>query len=117
VRCKATIQRRLGDRSREAMAVDGAGEAYREMGQPDEAVSFHLRAAATHRQLDDDWELAVTLDHLALALVAAGRAEAAHRHWQEADTLLARFDDPRAAALRHSIAARRLGDAGPQAAG
>jgi hypothetical protein len=61
----ATIQRRLSDRSREAMALDGTSEAYREMGQPDEAVSFHLRAAA----------------------------------------------------LRHSIAARRLGDAEPQAAG
>ncbi|MEU7746941.1 hypothetical protein [Nonomuraea sp. NPDC049158] len=30
----ASIQRRLGDRSREARALDGTGEAYRELGAP-----------------------------------------------------------------------------------
>ncbi|MET8089784.1 tetratricopeptide repeat protein [Micromonospora sp. NPDC005220] len=101
----ATIQRRLGDGSREAMALDGAGEAYQELGQADEAIAFHLRAAAVHRQLGDDWQLALTLDHLGGALTAAGRAEEAGQHWREAHSLLARFDDARAAALREGIAA------------
>jgi hypothetical protein len=47
--------------------------------------------------------LATTLDHLAVALVAAGRSEEARRHWQEAESLLADFDDARAVALRNKI--------------
>ncbi|MEU8209395.1 tetratricopeptide repeat protein [Micromonospora sp. NPDC049044] len=105
----ATIQRQLGDRSREAMALDGAGEAYRELGQADEAIAFHLRAAAVHRQLGDDWQLALTLDHLAAALTAAGRPEEAGQQWREAHSLLAGFDDARAAAIRERIAASTPG--------
>ncbi|RQX00073.1 hypothetical protein DLJ59_22815 [Micromonospora inaquosa] len=101
----ATIQRRLGDRSREAIALDGAGEAYRELGQADEAIAFHLRAAAVHRQLGDVWQLALTLHHLATALTAAGRAQEAGQHWREAQALLTGFDDTRAAALREGITA------------
>ncbi|WP_406070336.1 ATP-binding protein [Micromonospora sp. NBC_01638] len=101
----ATIQRRLGDRSREAMALDGAGEACRELGQADEAIVFHLRAAAVHRQLGDDWHLALTLDHLATALAAAGRPDEAGQHRREAHSLLSGFDDARAAATRQRIAA------------
>ncbi|MFC4019156.1 tetratricopeptide repeat protein [Micromonospora sp. GCM10011542] len=101
----ATIQRRLGDRSRGVMALDGAGEAYRELGQANEAIAFHLRAAAAHRQLGDDWQLALTLDHLATALAAAGRAEEAGQHRREAHSLLDGFGDARAAAIRERIAA------------
>ena len=36
----ATIQRRLGDRSREAFAIEGAGQAYEQMGRLDEATDF-----------------------------------------------------------------------------
>ncbi|RAO30094.1 Regulatory protein AfsR [Micromonospora noduli] len=99
----ATIQRQLGDRSREAMALDGAGEAYRELGQPDQAIAFHLRVAAVHRQLRDDWQLVLTLDHLATALIDVGRVEEAHRWWREAVALLSSFPDPRAERLRRSI--------------
>ncbi|MEU8264287.1 tetratricopeptide repeat protein [Micromonospora sp. NPDC048999] len=99
----ATIQRRLGDRSREAMALDGAGEAYRELGQPDQAVALHRQAATVHRQLGDGWQLALTLDHLAAALVDAGRPEEGSRWWREAVALLAGFPDPRAAGLRSRI--------------
>ncbi|GGM65555.1 hypothetical protein GCM10011608_58460 [Micromonospora sonchi] len=99
----ATIQRQLGDRSREAMALDGAGEAYRDLGQPEQAIAFHLRAAAVHRDLGDDWQLALTLDHLATALIDAGRREEAHRWWGEAIERLAGFPDRRAVRLRHHI--------------
>ncbi|MCZ7437725.1 tetratricopeptide repeat protein [Micromonospora sp. WMMC241] len=100
----ATIQRRLGDLSREAMALDEAGEGYRELGQPEEAIAFHRRAAAVHRQLGDDWQLAVTLDHLATALAGIGQAEEAHRCWDEATRILTRFPDPRAERLRARVA-------------
>jgi tetratricopeptide (TPR) repeat protein len=88
------------------MALDEAGEAYRELGQPDQAVAFHLRAAAVHRRLGDSWQLATTLDHLAAALVEPGRPEEAFQHWREADTLLARFPYARAVALRQRIGSR-----------
>ncbi|MEH0986376.1 tetratricopeptide repeat protein [Micromonospora sp. CPCC 205556] len=99
----AFIQRQLGDRSREAMALDGAGEAYRELGQPDQAIAFHLRAAAVHRQLGDDWQLALALEHLAAALIEVGRVEEAHRWWREAVALLSSFPDPRAQRLRRRV--------------
>ncbi|MEU4554339.1 ATP-binding protein [Micromonospora violae] len=105
----ATIQRQLGDRSREAMALDGAGEAYREVGQPEQAIAFHRRSAAVHRQLGDDWQLALTLDHLATALIDVGRAEEAHRWWREAVTLLSNFPDARAERLRRRVESA-LGD-------
>lgn len=105
----ATIQRRLGDRSREAMALDGAGEAYRELGQANEATAFHLRAAVVHRQLGDDWQLALTLDHLAAALAAAGRSEEAGQHRREAHSLLSGLNDARAATIRERIAALMRG--------
>jgi hypothetical protein len=60
----AAIQRRLGDRSREAMALDVTGEAYRELGMAEEAAKFHRLAAATHRELGDQWQLAVALVNL-----------------------------------------------------
>jgi len=85
------------------MALDGTGEAYRDLGQPDEAVRIHLRAAAVHRELGDDWQLALTLDHLADALVEAGRPEEAAQHRREARSRLTRFDDARASAVRARI--------------
>ncbi|MEU7573369.1 tetratricopeptide repeat protein [Micromonospora sp. NPDC049240] len=101
----ATIQRRLGDRSREAMALDGAGEAYRELEQPEQAVAFHVRAAAVHRQLGDDWQLALTLDHLATALVDLERGDEGDRWRREAVALLSRFPDGRAVTLRRHLTA------------
>ncbi|MEU4643977.1 tetratricopeptide repeat protein [Micromonospora sp. NPDC023814] len=99
----ATIQRRLGDRSREAMALDETGATYRGLGRPEESVAFHRRAAAVHRQLGDGWQLALALDHLATALAESGQVEEANRCWHEASMILARFPDPRAGRLRARV--------------
>lgn len=107
----ATVQRRLGDRSREAMALDETGEAYRGLGRPEESVAFHRRAAAVHRQLGDGWQLALALDHLATALAETGHTEEAERHRREAVDLLSAFPDARAVRLRQRIAAARRGAA------
>ncbi|MEV4481694.1 ATP-binding protein [Micromonospora coxensis] len=106
----ATIQRQLGDRSREAMALDEAGEAYRGLGRPEEAVAFHRQAAAVHRQLGDDWQLALTLDHLAAALAETRHTEEAHRCRHEASMLLTRFPDARAERLRARVASDDAAD-------
>jgi tetratricopeptide (TPR) repeat protein len=92
----AVIQRQLGDRSREAYALDGADLAYEQMGRLDDATDFYRTAAATHRDQDDQWHLAQTLYRLG---VAADDRESL----QSALDLLAQFDDPRAAALRRDV--------------
>jgi tetratricopeptide (TPR) repeat protein len=92
----AAIQRQLGDRSREAFALDGAGQAYEDMGRVEDAADFYRTAAAAHRDLNDRWNLAQTLHHL-------GRAAGDTGSWQEARDLLADFGDPRAAALRRLL--------------
>ncbi len=70
----ASLHRRLGDRSREAMAWHGAGETYRAMGRPAEAADFHRRAAAAHHELGDRWHEALALDGLAAALAEDERS-------------------------------------------
>ncbi|MEV0701792.1 tetratricopeptide repeat protein [Saccharopolyspora sp. NPDC050389] len=94
----ATIQQRLGDRSREAMALHGTGQAYQELGRLQEAADFHRRAAAIHRELGDHWQLAHTLDDLAVTLAATDAAAEASHCRQEALRSLADFEDPKAAA-------------------
>jgi tetratricopeptide (TPR) repeat protein len=79
--------------------LDGTGEVYRDLGQPDEAIGFHLQAAAVHRRLGDAWQLAIALGNLAAALVDAGRADEAFPYRREALTLLRQFADARASAL------------------
>ncbi|GAA3746764.1 hypothetical protein [Salinactinospora qingdaonensis] len=99
----AAIQRRIGDHSREAMALDCTGETYRELGQSQEGVKFHLQAARQHRELSDRWQFAVALDNLATALTEAERPAEARRHWEEASTLLDDFPDTRATTLRERV--------------
>ncbi|GIF26685.1 tetratricopeptide (TPR) repeat protein [Actinoplanes tereljensis] len=101
----ATVQRAIGDRSREAMAFDEAGEDLRVLGQAEDAIAFHRRAATVHRQLKDSWQLALTLDHLALDLVAIDRIEEAEEQWREAEVALATFQDARAAGIQERISA------------
>lgn len=99
----AVIQRTLGDRSREAMALDCTGVVYRELGRPDEAMKFHLQALRMHQEQDDVWHSAMALDNLALSLVDAGRPEDARRRWADARLLLAQFSDRRANDMRDRI--------------
>ncbi|WP_425426022.1 ATP-binding protein [Amycolatopsis xylanica] len=96
----ATILRRFHHRSREAQALDTTGEAYRRLDRAEEASAFHRRAAATHRELGDDWLLAVSLHHLATSLKQSGKIEEARIAWEEVTTLLEAASGNRAAELR-----------------
>jgi tetratricopeptide (TPR) repeat protein len=104
----ASVQRRLGDRSREAMALGGTGEAYQELGRFEEAAEFHRMAVAAHRELGDRWQLGIELDNLATALGRAGEPGEARGHWEEALRALADFDDPKAVRLRDRVAGNLL---------
>jgi tetratricopeptide (TPR) repeat protein len=99
----AVIQRQLGDRSREAIAFDVAGQAYQRLDRHDEATKFHRRAVSVHRDLRDLWHLAGALEHLAAALDQMGEHDEAQQRRQEAVSLLAEFDDPPAVALRQRL--------------
>ncbi|GAB3443339.1 tetratricopeptide repeat protein [Actinophytocola sediminis] len=101
----AVLQRRLGDRSREAIATDGSGMAFQLLGNYEEAAKFHRRAAQVQRELGDGWQTATALDHLATALAQDGDADHAHQHWRAALELLTEFDDDVARALRRRISA------------
>ncbi|MEU9962674.1 ATP-binding protein [Streptomyces malaysiensis] len=101
----ASLHRRLGDRSREAMAWHGTGETYRAMSRLDEAAKFHRRAAAAHHALGDHWHEALALGGLAFAL-AEGDGDQSRQHRAEALRLLTRYYDPRAEGLRAQIEQR-----------
>ncbi|MFJ9585690.1 ATP-binding protein [Streptomyces acidicola] len=105
-----TLQRHLGDRNREALAWHGTGEVYRRLDRHTEAADFHRQAATTHRELGDTWHEALALDGLGSALLDED-PQAARQYWAEALTLVAAFDDPRAATTRTSLE-RRLEETG-----
>jgi predicted Zn-dependent protease len=86
--------------------MDGTGEAYRHLGRPEEAITFHRLASTTQRELGDRWQLALSLDKLAEACLAAGDRAGAHAAWQEAARVTEGFEDPAAERL-HRRARRR----------
>ncbi|MEV7868769.1 tetratricopeptide repeat protein [Streptomyces sp. NPDC088124] len=98
----ATLQRRLGNRSREAQAWHGAALTYSRLDRDEEAAHFHRLAATAHRELGDTWDEAQALDGLAATRLGDDPA-AAVNHWTEALRLLDGYDDPRAAALRDRV--------------
>ena len=101
----ASIHRQLGNRNREARAIDGTGEAYRELGHLEAAARFHRQAVAIFRDLGDSWRAAVALDHLAGVVRELGDLNVAAAVWRDAAPLLEGFDDPAALSLRSSIGA------------
>ena len=64
-RMAASLQRQIGDHSREATALDCAGEVLLAIGNAEDAAAFHREAARMHRQLGD--QLAGSPRHLHLA--------------------------------------------------
>ncbi|MGW7515130.1 ATP-binding protein [Streptomyces sp. NPDC054796] len=98
----ASLHRRLGDHSREALAWQGAGATYHRIGRVTESVAFHRRAVAAHRALGDAWNEAAALDGLARALEIQDPGQA-RRSWAEALRLLGRYDDPRTVRMRAEI--------------
>jgi tetratricopeptide (TPR) repeat protein len=99
----AALQRKLGDASREALALDGAGEVHQLSGRFREAADMHRRAADTYRRLDARWQLANAQAHLADALTVLGDLASARVVRQDALVMLAGFGDPRAVQLAEQL--------------
>ncbi len=105
-RMAASLERQIGDHSREATALDCAGEVRLTIGNAEDAAAFHREAAAMHRQLGDRWQEALATLHLADCEQALGHEEASHEQLTLALALLQLFPDSRAAELRAAIQAR-----------
>ncbi|GAA4240584.1 tetratricopeptide repeat protein [Actinomadura meridiana] len=98
------LQRPLGDRVREALAWDGAGEARRDLSLLEESETCHRRAVDILRGFGGNrWPLALALDNLAVTLTARDRRAEAADAWSDALDELSVFTDPAAARLRARI--------------
>ena len=100
----AQISRQQGRRQREGMALDETGLSYASLDWPEEAVAFHEQALSIFREIRSAWRQAVTLDHLAEAMLQNdGNMDRAVLLRQEALEFLEDFNDTAARALRASI--------------
>lgn len=98
------LERRIGDRSGEASALDVAGEAHRKLARFEEAIAAHAEAATAHLTLDDPWRAAIAFANLGRARTEAGQHGAA-ASYREALRLIAPFEDARARELRGELTA------------
>lgn len=101
----ALLQRRIGDRVREALAWKHAADVHHGQGRHDRATELHTRAAEVFQNLGTHWPHATTLACLAEAQYAGGRHASAQDTSTEALRLLAPFTDPTAQAVKARIRA------------
>lgn len=99
----AIHQRQLGNRGREAQAIDGTGLAYQEAERYLDAVDFHRQAVMMLREVGDHWLLALSLANLGRAQIGAGEASAGRLQFEEAIRLLEQFQDPPSRQLRSEL--------------
>ncbi|MFI0411540.1 tetratricopeptide repeat protein [Actinomadura sp. 3N508] len=98
------LQGTIGDRVREALAWDGAGEAARDLSLLEESETCHRRAVGILREYGGNrWPLALALDNLAVTLTARNRRDEARSSWSDALHELSGFHDPAATRLRTRI--------------
>jgi tetratricopeptide (TPR) repeat protein len=105
-RMAASLERQIGDPSREAAALDCAGQVLLAQGNAEGAAAFHLEAAHMHRQLGDSWQEALATVHLAECEDLLGLNDASREHLALAIERMQPFSDSRAAQLRHSLEMR-----------
>lgn len=101
---------RAGRPDLQASAWSATGKAYLALHRAEEAVDFLRRAAATHRDRSDHWQLALTLADLADAQEFAGNTQEAQESLHEAVRLLTGFSDAMAESKR-ALLQSRLSDA------
>jgi tetratricopeptide (TPR) repeat protein len=95
--------RSQGDQVGEAEALDGIGDAYVALERTAEAEEFYQAAADGFTRVDEPRQAASALAKLAQVLTAHGHADHARTQRDAALDLIAVYDDPRCAALRHRL--------------
>ncbi|WP_111171200.1 tetratricopeptide repeat protein [Spongiactinospora gelatinilytica] len=96
----ASLQRQIGDTSREAMALDCTGEVHQALRNFEEAAAFHLQALRMHEAVGDKWLAALALRNLVDCEIGLGRPVEARSLAVRGLELLAAFTDLRAAEAR-----------------
>jgi len=101
----AGLHRSIGDHVRESESFEGVGEVYASLDRLEEAAQFYRQAANGYRRNGARWNLAVSLNRLAVVATRNGDPGKAQVHWREALDALAGFTDPGAERLRETITA------------
>ena len=102
-RMASSLERQIGDASREATALDCTGEVLLAAGKAEDAAAFHLEAARMHQLAGNHWQEAVALAHLADCEDELGQPDASRGHRAQALTLIEPFSDDPAVRLRDSL--------------
>lgn len=108
----AGLHRSIGDHVRESESFEGVGGVYASLDRLEEAAQFYRQAANGYRRNGAQWNLAVSLDRLAVVLHRNGDTGKAQEHWREALDALEGFTDPSAQRLRETITDRSRGSRG-----
>jgi tetratricopeptide (TPR) repeat protein len=98
----AALEHRLGDRTREAQAWDGAGQVNAQRGNLATAIGLHAKAAEVFGSHNAAWLETTALAHLAFAQKATRDIHANETARRAAETL-SNFTDPDAETLRAAL--------------
>jgi tetratricopeptide (TPR) repeat protein len=93
------IQREIGNRSMEALCLNGIGSAYASKGQYDDAQTYYERALTLREKLNEPRGIADTLHNLAEAAIGLGKFDQALTHYLRALDLRRKSDDTRGIAI------------------
>jgi tetratricopeptide (TPR) repeat protein len=102
----ASLQRQIGDKSREAMALQCTGDVLAQMGRAEEAMAFQMQAARQFRELGEAWNEAHARLGAADAAAVLEPSDSQREQLRLAYACLAPYSDRTALALKKDIAAR-----------
>jgi tetratricopeptide (TPR) repeat protein len=102
-RMAASLERQIGDASREATALDCVGEVLLASDNAEDAAAFHIEAARIHHQVGDTWQEALAVAHLADCEGELDQPEASREHRAQALALIEPFSDSQASRIRESL--------------
>lgn len=102
----AALQRQLGDKSRETLAITNTGDVLLRLERAEEALAFYLQAAEQFKELVEPWNEARARLGAADAGSQLGQRGVEREQLERAEVCLAAFPDARAIALVQQIGER-----------
>jgi tetratricopeptide (TPR) repeat protein len=102
----ASLQRQIGDKSREAMALLCTGDVLRHTQRATEANAFQLQAARQFHELGDAWNEACARLSAADSAAILEQFDSGQEQLGLAYACLVPYSDPRAIALKRDVVAR-----------
>jgi tetratricopeptide (TPR) repeat protein len=102
----AALQRQIGDKSREAMAIQCTGDVFSRLGRAEESFAFQMQAAHQFSELGERWNEGLARLGAADVLSALDQPATMREQLRAALACLEPFTDARAAALQRQILTR-----------